>query len=158
MITIGTIHGGTVNNVIPDTVEMTGTIRSFAPEVRKQLHEELAKAVKVVEPLGGRAELAIHYGYPPLVNGEEATDVMMGAMADLLGAENVQTSDLIMGAEDFAYMAKAAPGCFLRLGNGMVNDIPLCHDAIAGKRIGSHVQNSHHIRAGTPLERKTPDL
>lgn len=116
VITIGTIHGGTVNNVIPDTVEMTGTIRSFAPEVRKQLHEELAKAVKVVEPLGGRAELAIHYGYPPLVNGEEATDVMMGAMADLLGAENVQTSDLIMGAEDFAYMAKAAPGCFLRLG------------------------------------------
>jgi amidohydrolase len=116
VITIGTIHGGTVNNVIPDTVEMTGTIRSFAPEVRKLLHEELTKAVKVIEPLGGKAELKIHFGYPPLVNGEEATAVMMGAMADLLGADNVQTSDMMMGAEDFAYMTKVAPGCFLRLG------------------------------------------
>ena len=52
VITIGTIHGGTVNNVIPDTVEMTGTIRSFAPEVRQLLRDELAKAVRVVEPLG----------------------------------------------------------------------------------------------------------
>jgi amidohydrolase len=116
VITIGTIHGGTANNVIPGTVEMTGTIRSFAPEVRQLLHEELAKAVKVVEPLGGTAELTIHYGYPPLVNGEEATAVMMGAMADLLGEDNVQTNDLLMGAEDFAYLAKAAAGCFLRLG------------------------------------------
>jgi amidohydrolase len=116
VITIGTIHGGTVNNVIPDTVELTGTIRSFAPEVRQQLHEELAKAVRVVEPLGGQAELTIHFGYPPLVNGEEATDVMMGAMADLLGADNVQMSAMMMGAEDFAYMAQQAPGCFLRLG------------------------------------------
>ena len=116
VITIGTIHGGTVNNVIPDTVEMTGTIRSFAPEVRRLLHAELAKAVRIVEPLGGQADLKIHYGYPPLVNGEEATTVMMEAMTNLLGEENVQISDMMMGAEDFAYMAQRAPGCFLRLG------------------------------------------
>lgn len=116
VITIGTIHGGTVNNVIPDIVEMTGTIRSFDPEVRQVLHAELAKAVRIVEPLGGAAELKIHFGYPPLVNGEEATTVMMGAMANLLGADNVQVSDKMMGAEDFSYMAQQAPGCFLRLG------------------------------------------
>ena len=116
VITIGTIHGGTVNNVIPDTVEMTGTIRSFAPEVRQLLRDELAKAVRVVEPLGGTAELKIYPGYPPVVNDEGATDVMVAAMHRLLGEDNVLRNDLIMGAEDFAYMAREAPGCFLRLG------------------------------------------
>lgn len=116
VITIGTIHGGTVNNVIPDTVEMTGTIRSFDPQVRTLLHRELAKAVRVVEPLGGSAELTIYDGYPPLVNDDAAAQVMGDAMSKLLGAESMVRSDLIMGAEDFAYMAQEAPGCFLRLG------------------------------------------
>lgn len=116
VITVGTIHGGTVNNVIPDTVEMTGTIRSFSPEARRTLHEELRKAVRVVEPLGGSAELTIHAGYPPTVNDPAATTLMMDAMRDLLGEDHVSTSELIMGAEDFSYMAQAAPGCFLRLG------------------------------------------
>jgi IAA-amino acid hydrolase len=116
VITIGTIHGGTVNNVIPDTVEMTGTIRSFAPEVRHLLRDELAKAVRVVEPLGGSAELQVFPGYPPVVNDDEAAGVMSAAMGKLLGEENVVRADLIMGAEDFAYMAQEAPGCFLRLG------------------------------------------
>ena len=116
VITIGTINGGTVNNVIPDTVEMTGTIRSFAPEVRQLLRDELAKAVRVVEPLGGAAELKIYAGYPPVVNDGEAADVMAAAMGKLLGTDNVLRSDLIMGAEDFAYMVQEAPGCFLRLG------------------------------------------
>lgn len=116
VITIGTIHGGTVNNVIPDTVEMTGTIRSFSPAARATLHAELRKAVRVVEPLGGSAELTIQDGYPPTVNDPDATALMMDAMRDLLGADQVRSSELIMGAEDFSYMAQAAPGCFLRLG------------------------------------------
>jgi amidohydrolase len=116
VITIGTIHGGTVNNVIPDTVEMTGTIRSFSPAARQLLRDELTKAVRVVEPLGGAAELKIYPGYPPVVNDDTATAVMFDAMGKLLGENNVVQSDLIMGAEDFAYMAQEAPGCFLRLG------------------------------------------
>jgi amidohydrolase len=72
--------------------------------------------VRVVEPLGGAAELKIYPGYPPVVNDEDATAVMVGAMGRLLGEDNVAQSDLIMGAEDFAYMAQQAPGCFLRLG------------------------------------------
>jgi amidohydrolase len=116
VITIGTIHGGTVNNVIPDTVEMTGTIRSFSPAARQLLRDELAKAVRVVEPLGGTAALKIYPGYPPVVNDDAATAVMFDAMRNLLGEDNVVQSDLIMGAEDFAYLAQQAPGCFLRLG------------------------------------------
>ena len=116
VITIGTIHGGTVNNVIPDTVEMTGTIRSFNEETRTLLHDELSKAVRVVEALGGRADLKILRGYPPTVCAPDATEVMVEATRALLGAEQVVESPMVMGAEDFSYMAQQAPGCFLNLG------------------------------------------
>ncbi|MFN8490215.1 MAG: M20 family metallopeptidase [Caldilineaceae bacterium] len=116
VITIGTIHGGTVNNVIPDTVTMTGTIRSFTEAGRNALHDELRRAVAIVEPLGGRAEYTLLPGYPPTVNSPEATDIMVKAASDLLGADNVKEAEMGMGAEDFSYMAQQAPGNFLRIG------------------------------------------
>jgi len=116
VITIGTIHGGTVNNVIPDTVTMTGTIRSFTEAGRNALHDELRRAVTIVEPLGGRAEYTLIPGYPPTVNSPEATDIMVKAASDLLGADNVKEAEMGMGAEDFSYMAQQAPGNFLRIG------------------------------------------
>ncbi len=116
VITIATINGGTVDNVIPDRVTMTGTIRSFTPAAREVLHAELKRAASIVEPLGGRAEVTIFPGYPPTVNDPAAAEHMMATMRDLLGEDHVKESELIMGAEDFSYMAQAAPGCFLRLG------------------------------------------
>ncbi len=116
VITIGSIHGGKASNVIPETVEMTGTIRSYTPEVRKQLHEELGKAVRVVEAMGGKAELTIHWGYPPTVNNPDATEVVFAATRNLLGEDKVKVAEMVMGAEDFSYMAQAAPGCFVRIG------------------------------------------
>ncbi len=116
VITIGTINGGTVENVIPDTVTLTGTIRSFSPETREALHRELRKACQIVEPLGGSSDLQIEWGYPPTVNSPEATGVAVGALAALLGDDKVKVADQGMGAEDFSFMAQAAPGCFIRLG------------------------------------------
>jgi amidohydrolase len=116
VITIATIKGGTVNNVIPDTVTMTGTIRAFSAETRAALHTELGKAVRVVESLGGSADLKIDFGYPPTVNTADAYAVMQGAMQELLGEDKIIESPMIMGAEDFSYMAQAAPGSFLFLG------------------------------------------
>lgn len=116
VITIGTINGGTVNNVIPDTVTMTGTIRSFSPEARQTLHEQLRVACSVVEGLGGKFDLTIQPGYPPTVNSQEATEVTFRAVGALLGEENIRQADMGMGAEDFSYMAQKAPGSFLRLG------------------------------------------
>ncbi|MEZ4682135.1 MAG: amidohydrolase [Caldilineaceae bacterium] len=116
VITIGTIHGGTVNNVIPDTVTMTGTIRSFSEEGRALLRSELARAVRVIEPLGGQVDYTLYPGYPPTVNSPEATAVMVAATTDLLGAARVKEAPMTMGAEDFSYMAQTAPGSFLRIG------------------------------------------
>lgn len=116
VITIGTIHGGTVDNVIPDTVTLTGTIRSFTDEGRKVLHDELRKAVTIVEPLGGHAEFTLYPGYPPTINSPEATEIMLRAVTDLLGADHVKEAAMGMGAEDFSFMAQQAPGNFLRIG------------------------------------------
>ena len=116
VVTIGTINGGTVENVIPDTVSMTGTLRSFTPETRELLRRELRRACGVIEALGGSFELTIQEGYPPTINSDEATSVMFEATKAMFGDENVGIAELGMGAEDFSYMAQKAPGCFLRLG------------------------------------------
>jgi IAA-amino acid hydrolase len=116
VITIGTIRGGTVNNVIPDTVEMTGTIRAFSEKARATLHSELERACRVVEPLGGQIDFRLLPGYPPTVNSPEATEINLAAQRDLLGAEKVKEAEMGMGAEDFSFMAQTAPGSFLRLG------------------------------------------
>ena len=116
VITIGTIHGGTANNVIPDTVTMSGTIRSFTPESRELLRRELAQTVSLVEALGGSYEYTLYPGYPPTVNSPEAVDAFTSAASEILGSDHVLEANMIMGAEDFSYMAQAAPGCFIRLG------------------------------------------
>ena len=116
VVTIGTIHGGTADNIIPDTVVMTGTIRSFTPETRRLLHEELRRACAVVEAFGGRFDLSIQEGYPPTVNTPEAAELMLAATRDLLGEDKVSIGDMVMGAEDFSYMTQTVPGSFLRLG------------------------------------------
>lgn len=116
VITIGTIHGGTVENVIPDTVTLTGTIRSFTPETRKRLHEELEKACRIVEPLGGAIDFRVDWGYPPTSNSPEATAVAVDALTEMLGGDHVKIAEQGMGAEDFSFMSEVAPGCFIRLG------------------------------------------
>jgi amidohydrolase len=116
VITIGTIQGGTKDNIIADTVTMTGTIRSFSQESREVLHRELRRACGVIEPLGGKFDLDILIGYPPTVNNPEATAVMTAAVTELLGQDHVREAPKVMAAEDFSFMAEAAPGCFLRLG------------------------------------------
>lgn len=116
VVTIATIHGGTVENVIPDTVKMGGTLRSYTHETRQLLRDELRRACGVIEALGGAFELCIIEGYPPTINNPEATEVAVEALTALLGSEHVHGAELGMGAEDFSFMAQQAPGCFLRLG------------------------------------------
>jgi amidohydrolase len=116
VVTIGTIQGGTKDNIITDQVVMTGTIRSFSAEVRQRLIEQLRRACAVVKPLGGQFELDILTGYPPLANDPQAAGVASAALQSLLGEDQVLEAPKMMSAEDFSFMAQAVPGCFLRLG------------------------------------------
>ena len=102
--------------MIPDSVTMAGTIRTFSPESRELLQTELRKTCGVVEAMGGRFDLTIYPGYPPEVNDPEAVETFQAAAAEIVGPARVVESEQIMGAEDFSYMAQVAPGCFIRLG------------------------------------------
>ena len=116
VITLGTIQGGTKENIIADKVTMGGTIRSFTPESRQLLQTELRRACSLAETLGGGYELDIPVGYPALINDVEASQVMVSAAADVLGQDQVLEAAKMMSAEDFSLMLQEAPGCFLRLG------------------------------------------
>ena len=116
VLSIGKIQGGTAENIIADTVSFHGTIRYFEEEVRAQMHQALRSALAVVEPLGGRVELDLRKGYPPVVNDEAVTDVARAAVTAVLGADAIAPYEPMMGAEDFAYLAREAPGSFFWLG------------------------------------------
>ncbi|MEA3344941.1 MAG: amidohydrolase [Chloroflexota bacterium] len=118
VITVGTIHGGTAANVIPEEMTFSITIRSFDPGVRQTLHRGIARA------LGGDYDLRIVEGYPTTVNDEDLTGLVGQVGEELLGADQVFTIEPTMGAEDFSCYLAQAPGCFFRLGTGFPGEEP----------------------------------
>ena len=116
VITIGAIHAGVAPNVIPDKVEIRGTIRSFDEEIREQLHSGLKQCFEISKALGGDYELSISRGYPALYNDAGVAGLLRDISAQYLGRENAHVAVPKMGAEDFSYMTQKAPGAMLFLG------------------------------------------
>lgn len=122
VISIGSIHGGVVENVIPERVEMLATIRFMSREVQQQIHAEIERALSVARALGGDYELRFELGYPPMINDAGVVATFKQVAADLLGAEHVVPRKNGMGAEDFAYLSQLAPGAMFRLGARIEGD------------------------------------
>lgn len=116
VLTIGTVSGGVADNVVADTVRLSGTVRYYADEVRSRLHDTLRAAGAAVEALGGLVSLDLRAGYPPVVNDGWATGLAAAAVSGALGADRVVGGKPMLGAEDFAILAREAPGCFFWLG------------------------------------------
>jgi amidohydrolase len=127
VLTIGTIQGGTKDNIVAGDVTMTGTIRTFEPDTRDRLFTELEQACGVAQALGGDFELTITTGYIPIINEPGLTALVRQVGADLLGAENVRPAPLGMGGEDFSCFARLAPGCFFNLGSATPGEPPRFH-------------------------------
>ena len=119
VVTIGSIHGGTASNVIPETVELGLSVRSFTPQVRALLEERVrAVALNVAAAHGATLDIDWQHGYPVVLNSEAETDFATAVARELIGEDNVLPCPLIPGSEDFSYFLEHRPGCFLRLGNG----------------------------------------
>jgi len=116
VLTVGTIQGGTKENIMAGSVTMTGTIRTFDPQTREALLAEMERACGVARALGGDFCLEIIPGYLPVVNDSDLTCLVGEVGADLLGAENVVEAALEMGGEDFSYFCQDVPGCFAWVG------------------------------------------
>ncbi len=117
VITIGSIHGGIRGNIIPDEVEMLGTIRTFDTGVREVLHARLRKTVHAVADANGATATVTIEGYAPVTgNHPELLDKMMPTLKWAAGERNVIEGNLITGAEDYSFYQERIPGLFLMLG------------------------------------------
>jgi amidohydrolase len=128
VITVGAIHGGQAVNVIPETVELAGTIRYRAPEVQEQIHAEIEQALAIARTLGGDYELKIRTGSPPVMNDADMVALLRETAGDLLGSERVKSPEKGMGAEDFAVLSSVAPGAMFRLGCRIEGDERKAHN------------------------------
>jgi amidohydrolase len=116
VVSVGVIRGGSVDNVIPDSVYLEGTLRSFDDQVREQLIQEVEHALMITRAFDGDYHLEVERGYPPTYNHPQVVAWLRRVGGDLLGQERVCAEQKSMGAEDFSYMAKIAKGAMLRLG------------------------------------------
>lgn len=124
VVTVGTIDGGVRNNIIPDTTTMTGTIRTFDPDMRDSIHERLQRTVtNIAESAGASAELTIYPGVPVTFNDADLTRQMAPTLERLYGADNVLEAPRVTGAEDFSFFQEEIPGFFFFIGGRPV-DVP----------------------------------
>ena len=119
VISVTMIHAGEATNVIPDSCELRGTVRTFTVEVldmielrMKEISEHLCAAH------GAQCEFAFVRNYPPTINSAAEAEFAREVMAGIVGAGNVDVQEPTMGAEDFAYMLQAKPGAYVFIANG----------------------------------------
>ncbi len=118
IISVGRISGGVRNNVIPDQVEMEGTIRSFDADMRKEIHRRIENTARgIAAAAGAEIEFELDLGTPALVNDYDLYDRMMPTLKRVT---SVAKGHPHTTAEDFAYFALAAPSLYVFLGNGPV--------------------------------------
>jgi hippurate hydrolase len=119
VISMCEFHAGNARNVIPQTAELRGTVRTLIPEVRQLVEKRVREVVAgVAQITGAKINLVYERGYPVTVNHASQTDVATRVAKEIAGEANVHETPPLMGAEDFAYMLEARPGAFIFCGNG----------------------------------------
>ncbi len=118
VVTIASIHAGKAFNVIPDDVTLTGTLRSFDPELRRSLAERVTRlATGVASGLLCRAEVEVRSGNPAVINDARVAEIARRAAIRVVGEANVVEPEPTMGGEDMACYFERAPGCFVFVGS-----------------------------------------
>ena len=117
VLSIGSINGGNRFNIIPETVEMVGTIRTFDEAMRDDIHQRIrATATNIAASAGATAEVEIDKPYAVMINDPELTQRMLPTLQRVAGADKVILRAKSTGYEDFAFFAQQAPGVFVFLG------------------------------------------
>ena len=128
VISFGTIQGGTIYNIIPEKVELTGTVRTLDTTLQARIEERLA-AVCELTAQAWRAEIGWKYqrGYPVLVNHEKEVELVREVVRKIWGEKRLIPIKPVMGGEDFAYYLQKIPGAFLFFGAGSGKSYPHHH-------------------------------
>jgi|SRR5687768_17048129 len=121
VLSICSVQGGHTTNVIPSEVKLMGTFRTLDEAWRFRAHELIRKiAASTAEGMDASIDFNIDIGYPAVINNEKLSSDARKLAEELVGSENVETTEMRMGAEDFGYYSRVIPGCFYRLGVGNV--------------------------------------
>lgn len=120
VISVCAVNGGNSFNIIPDSVTILGTVRTFTQKMRLKAEEEIGQCVKeICERCGVQWDYTFRKLYPPVYNDPQMTELLFRTGKEVLGEENVELETApFMGGEDFAYFAKEAPGVLFHLGSG----------------------------------------
>lgn len=120
VVSVTTIHAGDADNVIPERVQLTGTVRTLIPDMRDLAEKRIGEITSsVAQALGCKAELTYERNYPVVVNHERETAFAATIASKIVGADKVETAMApVMGGEDFAFMLEGRPGAFVFTGNG----------------------------------------
>ena len=124
VISVTMIHAGEATNVVPDSCELQGTVRTLDPDLRKLAHERIMALVPTTaQAYGATAEVDYKWGYPVTMNHPDQTRFAADCAEEVSG-HVIRDVKPVMPAEDFAFMLEARPGAYIFLGNG---DTPMCH-------------------------------
>ncbi|MET0244346.1 MAG: M20 family metallopeptidase [Flavitalea sp.] len=122
VLSITSFQGGYTTNVIPSEVKLMGTFRALNEEWRFKAHELIRKiSTELVHSMGAEIDLHIDVGYPTVFNNEALNERARGLAETYAGSDDVETTEMRMGAEDFGYYSQVIPGCFYRLGVGNIS-------------------------------------
>ncbi|WKB51949.1 M20 aminoacylase family protein [Eleftheria terrae] len=119
VISVTMIHTGEATNVVPDSCEIQGTVRTFTLEVLDLIERRMEEIARhTAAAFGCECEFRFERNYPPTINHPAETELARRVMADVVGAENVLDFEPTMGAEDFSYFLQEKPGAYFLIGNG----------------------------------------
>jgi amidohydrolase len=119
VVSVTMIHAGEADNVIPDSCELQGTVRTFRGEVQDLIESRMKQiAEHTCAAHDATCEFAFNRNYPATVNSAPEAEFARRVMASIVGEDNVQVQEPTMGAEDFAFMLQAKPGAYCFIANG----------------------------------------
>jgi amidohydrolase len=118
VVSVTSVHGGDAFNVIPQSVELQGTIRTFDPVVRQMVIDRFKSTLYgIVESMGCTVELKLERLTPAVINDPWVTSIVQGAARDVLPGHTIVTAYQTMGSEDMAEFLEEIPGCYLMIGS-----------------------------------------
>ena len=118
VVTVGTVHGGDAFNIIPSRVDLSGTVRTYDPQVRDTVLQRVHEVIEgVVTACGAEAELEITPLTPAVINDPGVVEVVRAAAREVVGSKNASSGERTMGSEDAAYFMQEVPGCYFFLGS-----------------------------------------
>jgi hippurate hydrolase len=119
VISVTMIRAGEATNVVPDSCELQGTVRTFTVEVLDLIEQRMRRiAAATCQAFDAHCEFAFRRNYPPTINHPREAELTRSLLHELVGAHNVQEFEPTMGAEDFSFFLLEKPGCYFLIGNG----------------------------------------